>query len=83
MPFYRKKPVIIEARVYTGTNGPDIAKWMGCDFCGSPNGQLLIHTLEGVMAADIGDYVICGVSNEFYPCKPDIFRMTYELMESC
>jgi len=39
---------------------------------------LQIHTLEGVMLASIGDFVIKGVSGEFYPCKPDIFKLTYE-----
>ena len=37
-----------------------------------------IETLEGVMAADPGDWIIRGVKGELYPCKPDIFAMTYE-----
>ena len=37
-----------------------------------------IVTLEGVMRADIGDYIITGVNGERYPCKPDIFAATYE-----
>ena len=37
-----------------------------------------IKTLEGVMTASIGDYIIKGVNGEFYPCKPDIFEKTYE-----
>jgi hypothetical protein len=37
-----------------------------------------IFTLEGTMRADIGDYIIRGVEGEFYPCKPDIFKLTYE-----
>lgn len=39
---------------------------------------LIIHTLEGDMKADIGDYVITGLRGEKYPCKPDIFEKTYE-----
>lgn len=39
--------------------------------------RLAIKTLEGEMIANIGDWVICGVKNEFYPCKPDIFEETY------
>jgi hypothetical protein len=39
---------------------------------------LAIQTLEGVMVAAPGDYVIRGVQGEFYPCKPDIFEATYE-----
>lgn len=39
---------------------------------------LLVDTLEGTMRADTGDWIICGVKGEFYPCKPDIFDATYE-----
>lgn len=42
------------------------------------NTYLVIHTLEGEMRADIGDWIITGVKGEKYPCKPDIFEMTYE-----
>lgn len=42
------------------------------------NAKLLIPTLEGVMEASEGDYIIKGVKGEFYPCKPDIFEATYE-----
>ena len=37
-----------------------------------------IHTPEGVMSVSNGDWIIKGVKGEFYPCKPDIFEMTYE-----
>lgn len=40
-----------------------------------------IKTLEGVMKANYGDYIIEGVSGEYYPCKPDIFKKTYEEVE--
>ena len=39
---------------------------------------LKIETLEGVMNASVGDYIIKGVNGEYYPCKPDIFEKTYE-----
>lgn len=42
------------------------------------NGNLFIKTLEGVMKADKGDYIIKGIKGEYYPCKPDIFEQTYE-----
>ena len=82
---YRKKPVVVEAVQWTGENEDEIKK-----FCGlaaqftymptkgeafivtkqKPKGKhvtaLSIRTLEGTMEA------------EFYPCKPDIFRKTYE-----
>lgn len=40
-----------------------------------------ISTLEGVMRADVGDWIIRGVKGERYPCKPDIFAATYEAVE--
>lgn len=43
--------------------------------------ELYINTLEGIMHADIGDWIITGVHGEQYPCKPDIFEKTYELAE--
>ena len=43
--------------------------------------KLYIKTLEGVMEAKVGDYVIKGINGEFYPCKPDIFEKTYEKIE--
>jgi hypothetical protein len=43
--------------------------------------HLYIKTLEGVHEANIGDYIIRGVKGEFYPCKSDIFEMTYEKVE--
>ena len=44
-------------------------------------GDLMIRTLEGDMRATYGDWIIRGVSGELYPCKPDIFALTYERME--
>lgn len=43
--------------------------------------KVIIHTLEGDMTAEIGDYIITGVNAEQYPCKPDIFAKTYEIVE--
>ena len=45
------------------------------------NKKIIIHTLEGDMLASEGDYIITGVNGEQYPCKPDIFEKTYELVE--
>jgi hypothetical protein len=93
MPFYRKKPVVIEAVQFMG--GPDSAQWC-IQFAGLPETAhtmnvdghpdqatgyvetLTIRTLEGDMRADVGDYIIRGVKGEFYPCKPDIFEATYD-----
>lgn len=43
--------------------------------------DLEIDTLEGTMTVSVGDYVICGIKGELYPCKPDIFEATYEEVE--
>jgi len=43
--------------------------------------EIIIHTLEGDLKADVGDYIITGINGEKYPCKPDIFEKTYELVE--
>lgn len=82
---YRKKPVVIEAIQWIGTK-ENIAEVLR--FVPNPillpsikeKGQweLRIKTLEGIMKADIGDWIIKGVKGEFYPCKPDIFEQTYE-----
>jgi hypothetical protein len=83
MPKYRKKPVVIDAQQLTDDNGGAVAQWCGGTLRGGPKGgskggHVLIHTLEGTMTAEPGDYVIRGVQGEFYPCKPDIFEQTYE-----
>lgn len=76
---YRKKPVVIEAMQYTrnGLEAEKVTNW--CEGTQDDFG-LIIHTLEGDMRADYGDWVIKGVKGEFYPCKPDIFEQTYELV---
>lgn len=44
-------------------------------------GFMLIATLEGVMQAKPGDWIIRGTQGEFYPCKPDIFAESYDIVE--
>jgi hypothetical protein len=78
---YRKKPVVIDAEIYDGTAlSVERIMMMGGsrEINNSPEG-LYITTLEGIMKANIGDWVIKGVKSELYPCKPDIFEATYEL----
>ncbi|KUP22405.1 hypothetical protein AWJ19_27695 [Paenibacillus sp. DMB5] len=74
---YRKKPVVIEAWQNADDTGwPD---WLDdADAGREPGGVILINTLEGVMRADLGDWIIRGIKGEVYPCKPDIFEATYE-----
>jgi hypothetical protein len=89
---YQKKPVVIEAIQWTGDNlkqiidftglHPSAEQWVSQGWehyeeVVKVNG-LKIFTLEGPMMASVGDYIIKGVKGEFYPCKPDIFALTYE-----
>ena len=84
MAKYRKKPVIIEAHQLTEYSVMEICRWMKskCDWNKNDESiKLTIPTIEGNMTANIGDYIIKGIKGEFYPCKPDIFQMTYEKVE--
>lgn len=82
MPKFRKKPVVIEAEQFTEVTKDRVFNFIRCncaaDFDNDGNAVLKIQTLEGVMTASLGDWIIKGVSGEFYPCKPDIFAETYE-----
>ncbi|RPJ25938.1 MAG: hypothetical protein EHM25_01010 [Nitrosopumilales archaeon] len=94
---YRKKPVEIEAFIIGIHGIPDWAMdkvtdntiILRSDAPSDIHRESLkefktsaeIKTLEGVMKADYGDYIIKGVKGEIYPCKPDIFEMTYERVE--
>ena len=91
MSLWRKKPIVIEAFCWTG--GPDQTEdpeWcveamkvgkVYFTLSGTPDCRLNIHTLEGVMVANPGDFIIKGVAGEIYPCKPKIFAATYEPAE--
>jgi len=58
MPYYRKRPVIVEAIRLTR--------------------RVIVHTLEGDMVGEAGDWLITGINGEQYPCKDEIFQKTYE-----
>lgn len=78
---YRKKPVEIEAIFWDGSYeaAQKINEWNGKLFWPiEDDRRMKIPTLEGLMNASVGDYIIKGVQGEFYPCKPDIFEKTYE-----
>lgn len=85
---YRKKPVEIEAFQWTKHGMTLAPEWLVAretvygprvdGKCWREDEDLLIATLEGTMRANPGDWVIKGVKGEIYPCKPDIFAMTYE-----
>lgn len=87
---YRKKPAVIQAVRITGDNIEAVADWCAENnqevFAqlfhhpkhSSETRHITIYTLEGEMRAEPGDWIIRDVKNEFYPCKNDIFEMTYE-----
>lgn len=91
---YRKKPVVIEAfqLEHRGMVGADwfwdavsenkiVIYNFGKQY--SEPAYCEIKTLEGIMRAETGDYLIKGIQGEIYPCKPDIFEATYESCEEC
>lgn len=86
---FKKKPVVIEAIQWTGDNLIEVIKHTGQHVSAThwkwdeysdivKKDGLKIFTLEGPMHASIGDWIIKGVKGECYPCKPDIFDLTYE-----
>jgi len=79
---YRKKPVVIEAIEWTGENMDAVRTFcLGFRRTTFAPGRVYIETLEGVMAANVGDYIIRGIKGEVYPCKPGIFAATYDPVE--
>jgi hypothetical protein len=85
---FRKKAVVIDAwRVVAGRPQPEwllaamekgLVRPSAAGGATDGSSTLDIHTLEGVMRADLGDWIIRGVKGEVYPCKPDIFAATYD-----
>jgi hypothetical protein len=78
---FRKKPVVIEAVRY---EGDPVTRDVAMGFAGPhatygmDGNKLLLRTDEGVMEASPGDWIIKGVVGEVYPCKPNVFALTYE-----
>lgn len=81
---FRKKPVVIDAYQFTQNTDaknprPDwLSDAVTANIVKTFPMVAHIETLEGTMRCDIGDWIICGVKGELYPCKPDIFAATYE-----
>ena len=85
MQKFVKKPVVIEAIQYDGANITKIETFVGeklpTIMTSDLGAQLIITTLEGDMKVSKGDYVIKGIKGEFYPCKPDIFKQSYNMIK--
>ena len=75
---YKKKPVEIEAIQLTFKTVDECLAFCGNAKINETTGEFQIKTLEGVMTAKIGDYIIKGLAGEFYPCDKDIFNKSYE-----
>jgi hypothetical protein len=82
MQFIITEEIVCRYGVAKNTNSMEICKFMNLSMMNTHTDEegpyIVIETLEGAMRADIGDYIIKGVKGEFYPCKPDIFLMTYD-----
>jgi hypothetical protein len=88
MAKYRKKPVIVDAFRWTGDRDQiEDPEWIveaiksGKVRFSEDGESLFVVTLEGILMANQGDYIIRGIQGEIYPCKPDIFEATYERVE--
>jgi len=77
---YQKKPTIIEAIQYTEETLQTILLWIAHHNAKAEykNDKLMIHTLEGTHEATLNDFIIKGIHNEFYPCKPTIFNKLHD-----
>lgn len=83
---YRKKPVEVDVWLFNRENLETVESWVRkysdkmtlFSQYGGEKIWIEIKTLEGVMKASEGDYIIKGINGELYPCKPDIFIKTYE-----
>ncbi|WP_277048776.1 hypothetical protein [Solobacterium moorei] len=78
---YRKKSVIVEAIKYDKGHIGKVLSFCGELYYNQYDNEYYVNTLEGPMKVTDGDYIIEGVNGEFYPCKPDIFEQTYEVVE--
>lgn len=88
MTQYRKKPIVVEAMRYLATSDKEYntafdiwvrtnqgKRYLKPRYSGA---SMFISTREGVMEASAGDWIICGIKGELYPCKSDVFDLTYE-----
>jgi len=84
MKKYMKRPVTIEAIQWTGDNIKEVYDFAGASITipykdrNVNESKIVLHTLEGPINASVGDFIIKGIKGEFYPCRADIFEMSYE-----
>lgn len=89
MAKFKKKPVEIEAVQWLNGKISEVTPWISEALNKNPQdegaiirigNEIRIATLEGEMTAADGDYIIRGIKGELYPCKPDIFESTYDVV---
>lgn len=82
---YRKKPVVIEAHQLLPDNLEQLERWCKGSIKGTklPRNErcIDIQTFEGEMRVHMFDWIIKGIKGEYYPCKPDIFEGSYDLID--
>ena len=87
MAKFKKKPITIEAVQWKNGKVSEVTEWISEALYKNPKevgaimrfaDEIRIFTLEGYMTATDGDYIIIGVEGEIYPCKPEIFKKTYD-----
>lgn len=85
MAKFRKKPVVIDAWQFDDEDFDGRPDWLtqalrdgSVHYRSGVRPYLLVETLEGNHRGDLGDWIIRGVKGELYPCKPDIFALTYD-----
>ena len=91
---YKKRPIVVDAFQWLGIQAkPEFPEWLTSAFQAGDAWLrltssawiaeliIMINTLEGKSAANVGDWIIQGVEGEIYPCKPSIFEKTYEPVE--
>lgn len=82
---FRKKPVVIEAKQWTGKNGDELMDWLD-DFkfdraINRHTGEIEVDSWEGWVKGKVGYWLIQGIKGEFYLCAPHIFEATYDKVE--
>lgn len=97
MPKFRKKPIVVEAFQMTEARRMDNSEWpnwlhrawnaegegsLFIDEDDPDHHRLALGTLEGVYRIQWSDWIIQGIAGELYPCKPDIFEVTYEAVNA-
>lgn len=81
MAHYRRRPFFVEAIQFAGTNGQEIAEFMGYEgwYEGEAD-EIIVEAPEGNMRAQVGDYIVKDGARQYYPCKSDVFERSHELL---